>query len=382
MIARVEKIKPEIVRRCREQIGLSQEAVVRKEVKSIADIEAGKQKPTFKQLDILASLFKVPRWVLISDKLPKEYQFDQTLAFRKFSQSGHETFDEHKTRSMLVRVEKLSSLMIELRESQNNPVGEFSPPGFNANTPPDKVAELTRDWLGVTDESFELPRWRKEVESKGVFIFMTSKYQGWSHVGRAFRGLAIYRPHLPIIVINDSDARKAQSFTLFHELGHILKRQTRIDEEKTPDRQEERWCNQFAGCVLMPEEKFRHFADKFSISRAPGIDLDDVKEVAKKFQASIYACIMRMEQLKMISKGDHARLLAVLKKQHEENREKMKNARIKRRRPKEIIDQYGESFSRTIAQAHFDREIGLHKLCHIFSLRRASLALEVLEELK
>jgi transcriptional regulator with XRE-family HTH domain len=65
MAGRVENINNDILRQCREQIGLSL-PVVAKKVAKIAAIEQGDQKPTFKQIDTLADLYKVPRWVFIS----------------------------------------------------------------------------------------------------------------------------------------------------------------------------------------------------------------------------------------------------------------------------------------------------------------------------
>ena len=74
--ATVENINPTILRQCREQMGLSLDDV-RKTVASIEKIENGDKKPTFNQIDQLAELYLVPRWVFIADDLPHEYQFDR-----------------------------------------------------------------------------------------------------------------------------------------------------------------------------------------------------------------------------------------------------------------------------------------------------------------
>ena len=62
-----------------------------------------------------------------------------------------------------------------------------------------------------------MERWRQLVEAKNIFVFMTGKYPGALRVGKEFRGFTVYNPLLPTIVINDSDAQKAQSFTLWHD---------------------------------------------------------------------------------------------------------------------------------------------------------------------
>ena len=73
MAGRVENINKDILRQSREQIGLSL-SIVAKKVTKISDMEKGDQKPTFKQSDTLANLYKVPRWVFISDQLPEKYK--------------------------------------------------------------------------------------------------------------------------------------------------------------------------------------------------------------------------------------------------------------------------------------------------------------------
>lgn len=381
MAIRVEKINPDIVRQCREQIGLGLSAASEK-IKSIAKIEAGEINPTVKQLDLLSDLCKVPQWVFFLEELPEEYQFNQTPVFRKFAKRRPKIFDEHETRTILVQVERLRELMLDLQEDQDDPIGNFQPPetySFYQKNPPDKAARFTREWLAVENERFDFSGWRKKVEDKGVFVFVTSKHRGRSYVKGAFRGLAVYRDLLPMIIINDRDSKKAQSFTLFHELGHILRRETEIDGEEMFSQQEEEWCNKFAGCMLMPEGQFRAVAAAQSISDSSKINLDDAEKLAKQFEASTYACVIRMRQLNMIRKSGCDRLLLELKKEYE-NSKHLKFGKP-RNRPREVMHQYGESFLRTVAQAHYDDEIGLHKFCRIFDLRDSSYALAILENL-
>ncbi|MEA1899726.1 MAG: hypothetical protein U9N47_03025, partial [Thermodesulfobacteriota bacterium] len=127
MAGRVENINKDILRQCRVQIGLSL-PVVAKKVAKIAVIEQGDQKPTFKQLDTLAELYKVPRWVFISDHLPEKYQLDKAIpAFRQFTDSNADVFSEHNVRSLIARVDRFRELILELREDMGEPVTAFHP---------------------------------------------------------------------------------------------------------------------------------------------------------------------------------------------------------------------------------------------------------------
>jgi Zn-dependent peptidase ImmA (M78 family) len=373
MAGRVENINKDILRQCREQIGLSLPDVAKK-VAKIAAIEQGNQKPTFKQIDTLADLYKVPRWVFISDHLPEKYQFDKAIpAFRQLADSNADVFSEHKVRSLTARVDRFRELILELREDMGEPVTVFHPPELKRNAPPDFVAQQVRDWLDITEESFEFSKWKKMLEEKNIFVFMTSKYMGWSHVDRAlFRGLAIYHQKLPIIIINDSDAKKAQSFTLFHELGHLLRKESAIDDWSAYHQRVEKWCDELSGNVLMPAEKI--------LSAAYNIDdLDAVKNIAKCFKVSPYACLVRLRQMMIIDQGAYLGFEAQLKAEYRKLQKKLKESDggPARNRPQEVLKQYGHIYANALFQTYHNKEIGLHKLCQAFDLKRVSYALEM-----
>lgn len=311
MVAQVENINPDILRQCREQIGLSF-TDVEKKIKKIAAIENGEQKPTFNQLNTLAELYNVPRWVFVSEFLPEQYQFNNAVpAFRQFAHDSAELFSNHKVRSLTARVDQLRNLILELRDDMGEPIEQFAPPELHKNAMPDTSAEQVRAWLG-TEENLDFLQWKEKLEDKGIFVFMTSKYKGWSHIDKAlFRGLAIYHSSLPIIIINDSDTKKAQSFSLFHELGHLLRGESAIDDWNDHHHQQvERWCDELAGNVLMPTESFR--ASVHDVH-----DLDAVKQIAKGFKASVYACLVRLRQLRMIDQATYSEFELQLKKEYE-----------------------------------------------------------------
>ncbi len=373
MAGRVENINKDILRQCREQIGLSLPDVAKK-VAKIAAIEQGDQKPTFKQIDTLADLYKVPRWVFISEHLPEEYQFDKAIpAFRQLTDSNADVFSEYKVRSLTARVDRFRELILELREDMGEPVTAFHPPDLKRNATPDFVAQQVRDWLDITEESFEFLEWKEMLEEKNIFVFMTSKYMGWSHVDRAlFRGLAIYHQKLPIIIINDSDAKKAQSFTLFHELGHLLRKESAIDDWSAYYQRVEKWCDELSGNVLMPAEQILSAVDNID-------DLDAVKDIAKCFKVSPYACLVRLRQMMIIDQGAYLGFEAQLKAEYRKLQKKLKESDggPARNRPQEVLKQYGHIYANALFQAYHNKEIGLHKLCQAFDLKRASYALEM-----
>jgi len=376
MVAYVENINPNILRQCRKQIGMAF-SDVEKKVKKIAAIEDGEQQPTFNQLNTLAALYNVPRWVFISDFLPEQYQFNKAVpAFRQFAHERAELFGDHKVRGLTARVEQLRNLILELRDDMSEPIPQFSSPEIQQNAKSDSTAKLVRTWLEV-EGSLDFPGWKEKLEDKGVFVFLTSKYRGWSHIDKAlFRGLAIYHPCLPIIIINDSDSKKAQSFSLFHELGHLLRGESAIDDWDDSHQQVERWCDELAGNVLMPVESFRAVAHDVN-------DLDAVKHIAREFKASAYACLVRLRQLRIIDPSTYAAFEVQLKDEYAALQKKLKgnDGGPARNRPREVLNQYGHIYARALFQAYHNQDIGLHKLSQAFDLKRITYILEVGKQL-
>ncbi len=373
MAKRVENINKDILYKCREQVGMDL-LEVKKKVPKIAEIEQGTQKPTFKQLETLAKLYRVPRWVFIAESLPEEYQFAKAVpAFRQFVDSDTEAFDDSKVRGLVARVERFRSLILELREDMSEAVAVFSPPRIQQNANLSDIARQIEEWLNIPAKRPDFPQWKAMLEEKGVFIFMTSKYKGWSHIERdLLRGMAIYHSTLPIIIINDSDARKAQSFTLFHELGHLLRKENALDDWKEKNIRTEKWCDKLAGNVLMPADKFRGTVQDVD-------DLAVVKRIARTFKVSAYACLVRMRQLRIIDQTKYDDYEAQLKKEYNELRKKLQNkdSGPARNRPVEVLNQYGHIYTKALFQAYHNKEIGLHKLSQLFDLKRTSYVLQM-----
>lgn len=100
------------------------------------------------------------------------------------------------------------------------------------------------------DEAFTYLR--TLVEAKGVFVLLAGDCGHWStaiEVG-IFRGFAIADALAPFIVINDQDAKSAWSFTLLHELAHLLLGESGISGG-APQADVEQLCNDAAATTLI-----------------------------------------------------------------------------------------------------------------------------------
>lgn len=101
---------------------------------------------------------------------------------------------------------------------------------------------------------------RQQAEAAGIFVLLKGNL-GSYHSNIAvtiYRGFALSDDIAPFIVINDRDAEAAWSFTLLHELAHIILGRTGISgvygEKKI-----EQFCNNVASEVLLPDSEFNKF---------------------------------------------------------------------------------------------------------------------------
>jgi Zn-dependent peptidase ImmA (M78 family) len=102
---------------------------------------------------------------------------------------------------------------------------------------------------------------RGQAEKLGIFVLLLGNL-GSYHTNiptGVFRGYSIADPIAPFVVINDSDAQVAWSFTLLHEMVHLWLGETGISNQDFHV-QIERFCNTVAGHILLPFSELREFA--------------------------------------------------------------------------------------------------------------------------
>ena len=118
----------------------------------------------------------------------------------------------------------------------------------------------------TAEHAFRL--FRSRTEDSGVFVLLKGDL-GSHHTAidvEVFRGLAIADDVAPFVVINDNDSRAARSFTLLHELTHLLLGQSGFAGVNTETEIEE-FCNNVAAEWLLPARTL----DEIDIARGSGV---------------------------------------------------------------------------------------------------------------
>lgn len=160
---------------------------------------------------------------------------------------------------------------------------------------------------------------REKIEAKGLFI------QGFQKVDvGTLRGVAIVDDSMPIIGINDDDRYPAKSFSILHELVHIIKRTSSICNDmfgSNPWDAEEVFCNAVAGEVLVPRAALFSVAKNYS-----QYTIGEVDAIANKFSVSSEVIARRLYDTGKRGKAWYEQVSAELAQRFHDERENLKAA--------------------------------------------------------
>lgn len=276
-----EQVNPAILVWARESAGLDVQDAAKKlalgdsketsGTDKLLELESGSRRPTRTQLNKIAKTYRRPLLTFYMAAPPKKAPRGED--FR--STGGEVTPRENALldallRDLKARQEIVRDLLEDLDEAAPKAFVGSSHLAEGAQPVADRVSALLglppvrSTWGGSPDEFFK--KLRAAVEKLGVFVLLTGD-PGSHHSTlseEVFRGFAVADPVAPFIVINDHDARTARSFTLIHELVHILLGETGVSgtPESVRDNSDvgriEQFCNDVAGLVLLPTS----FADR------------------------------------------------------------------------------------------------------------------------
>ncbi|WP_234303118.1 ImmA/IrrE family metallo-endopeptidase [Pseudomonas phenolilytica] len=221
---------------------------------------AGRLDLTFPQLNRVADYFG--RGVLFFlDESPVEIEHVHTPAFRTIT--NQKPGISLRLRSLIERAEKQREIYLGLREELGYVNVPFCPPDMPKDI--NLAATVARAWLGLSNEnSFE--GYRSAIERKGILAFRSNGYNGKWQVPKESQilGFSLYDNVCPIIFVRKQEFDARQTFTLMHELGHIL-----LHRKSTIDDDDDLWsidgpeseANSFAGKVLVPDSFLKEIVD-------------------------------------------------------------------------------------------------------------------------
>ena len=284
-MARAENISPSILTWARETAGLSREdAAIRLGLSSstrstaidkLDALERGDAKPTRVQLLKIAATYKRPLTTFY--RLMPPVSGGSGEDFRTLS--GPVSNEEAARLDAILRDIRARHDMVRSILEDDDDVRPLDfVGGLSIESQVDEAVQEIHKLLKIQDNQMFrhnlynpaalFSALRERIEEVGIFVLLVGNLGSYhtSVSEQVFRGFAIADDIAPFVVINDQDAVSARSFTLIHELVHILVGSSGVSNvpfsvpPNTRLAYVERYCNEAAGKFLLPEtllEKWR-----------------------------------------------------------------------------------------------------------------------------
>jgi Zn-dependent peptidase ImmA (M78 family)/transcriptional regulator with XRE-family HTH domain len=304
---------PEVLRWARERTGRTLEEVadiLKKEASVIAAWESKDDEtaPAYGQLEKLAeSVYKLPLAVFFFPSPPAERLPDPE--FRTLPTEEIEALPPD-TRFAIREASAVQESLRELTGGENPaPALVFEDLLPTSGESVQAFCNRLREYLGVDletqvawkkdDDAFKA--WRSTVESRGVFVLKRSFKDD------EFSGFCLRDKTFPVICINNGDTFTRQSFTLFHELAHIL-----LDVNGVTKRNDSylaalpnKWrnvevrCNRIAAELLVPSQDL---STQLGLAEDPK---EAVQELASRYNVSREVVMRRLLDRDLVSQEEY-----------------------------------------------------------------------------
>ena len=301
------EVNPEIIKWAIETSGWTAEELSKRLKVSEESIKTwliGEKNPTLRQLENLAKYVKRPLSVFFLPTPPREKPLprDYRMLPKKEGTFSRETILAIRLARRLQKIAK--SLLENLGISTKPNVRHV-----NIEDNPLEIARECRKDFGIDEEVQK--KWRdayetfnflrKKIENLNIFVFQISM-----PVEDA-RGFTLADEEPFIIVINSKEKIEPRLFTLIHEFGHVLLKESGIDLpeesltlfEKIEVNKIEKWCNDFASEFLFPRSVAKRL---FEENRAVLFEKETLRKLSRNYKISKTMILYNMVKLKYLPK--------------------------------------------------------------------------------
>jgi Zn-dependent peptidase ImmA (M78 family)/DNA-binding XRE family transcriptional regulator len=309
-------VEPSVLKWLIESSGWTREEIAKRlntSTQNIEKIESGEKKPSFRQLEELAVIFKRP---VASFLLSKPLTEKPKLKDYRMLPDKTNKFDK-KTVFVMRHARRLQELSKELsRNVDYETKSKIERVKITDNA--EIVAIRFREKFNLTEEKqrkcktpYELFNYLRDIlEDMNIYLFQ------FSMPVEDARGFVFVDETPTVIVVNTKDNIEARIFSLMHEFGHILLGESVID---LPDATHtfkddvEKWCNEFASAFLLPKNIAK---SAFETNKTNLTQKETLKYLSNKYKVSKAMLLLNMLKLNYIGRTDYDAILSRFKKEY------------------------------------------------------------------
>ena len=328
--------------------------------------EANQDQPSIPQLRKVATLYKRPLAVFYLPEPP--FSFMPMSDFRRLPVVGQNQFSPALTLEIRIAHQR-RELALEMLDEVDEKHAPFTLTA-SLSSKADLAGDAIREALGVNyqlqtswrDPIKAFRAWRSRIEGVGVLVFQASRFES-----AEASGFAYWADVLPFIVVNGKDAHNRRTFSLLHELAHLMLHQSGVsdlDSDGPRSNEAERieiFCNQVAASALLPRDLF--LAESIVAERGTGQHdwaEDAIVALAKTYSVSREAVVRRLLTFGRTSEGFYTRKRTQYAHEFQAKRQREKDGSerkpIPRNMPRETLATFGRFFVRMVLENyHADR---------------------------
>lgn len=358
---RITSINPQRVAWCLADMGVTVEQAAAETGVAAERLQAvlgGDGGLTFAQLRKLADYLGRSVLFLLEPE-PVEADRANTAQFRTLASQKPDL--SRRVKQLVRRVEQQRAVYLGLLDE----LDAADRPRFEPLTlPSDPIAAagLARQWLNLGDAN-TFDGYREAVQGKGILVFRTNGYAGRWQIAKEspILGFALYDPVLPVIVVKRQAAEAQQTFTLMHELGHVLLHRTSSVDDEADFRATkgmERAANQFAAHVLLPETRLAQLNDAERPDDVAQLD-EWLRAYRRAWGISSDVILLRLVEASRLRQAVYDAYRAWRDAQPQTQRQDESGSReYRHREPRHV---FGDPYVRTVLSALSARQITLSK---------------------
>lgn len=342
---------------CCTQFGITMETLANKlKLKNINKVDL-----TFNQIKKIADYLGRGILFFFESGMPSE-ELVYSPQFRTIE--NKKLRSNRKNQKLIRRVEDHRDFYIGMLEDLGEEEKFFQKPDLSG--PIQDKSEQVRDWLGLDlqkNGSFNL--YRDAIQDKGILVFQSMWYSGNWKLEDSLLGFSLSHEISPIIFIKKSSPPH-QTFTMMHELGHLLLHPgSYVDEEEdfqTDCSKKEQEANQFAGLCLVPNQILNKIINPIPAQ----VELYDdfLKKQSDRLGTSVEVILRRLLNKGRLSKQKYEEYRKHKKNEYKKNEHKnVQNNQPGRRRyrPGEPLHIFGKIYVSTVFNSLASKHITLNK---------------------